>query len=280
MIKNILKGFIIGIGKIIPGVSGSMLAISLNVYERLLLIIANITRINFSSFKFLSSILFGVMISIVVFSKTIAWLLNGFYLPIMLLFIGLIIGGLPDVILEIKESVHGVSKWKTGIIFLFSFLFSYAITLVGSLKMGIGTNGLIVFILGLIEAFSSIVPGISGTAIYMSLGVYDVLLDLFSNLFNPSYLHLTILFGSGVLAGTYIIANIVMYLLHNQKHYTFVAIFGFMLSAILIMFIQIFSYTVNQSFDGYFIFEFLIGVCLCYVGYVVTRKINNFSGNR
>ena len=32
MIKNILKGFIIGIGKIIPGVSGSMLAISMGVY--------------------------------------------------------------------------------------------------------------------------------------------------------------------------------------------------------------------------------------------------------
>ena len=39
MMKNIFKGFIIGIGKIIPGVSGSMLAILLGVYERALAII-------------------------------------------------------------------------------------------------------------------------------------------------------------------------------------------------------------------------------------------------
>ena len=31
-----LKGIIIGIGKIIPGVSGALLAINFNVYERLL----------------------------------------------------------------------------------------------------------------------------------------------------------------------------------------------------------------------------------------------------
>ena len=31
---NLLKGFIIGIGKIIPGVSGSVLAITLGVYDK------------------------------------------------------------------------------------------------------------------------------------------------------------------------------------------------------------------------------------------------------
>ena len=32
--KNILKGFIIGIGKIIPGFSGALLAILLGVYDK------------------------------------------------------------------------------------------------------------------------------------------------------------------------------------------------------------------------------------------------------
>ena len=48
MIKNILKGFIIGIGKIIPGVSGSMLAISMGVYERALRIISKIRDMKWS----------------------------------------------------------------------------------------------------------------------------------------------------------------------------------------------------------------------------------------
>ena len=32
----ILKGFIIGVGKIIPGVSGSMLAISMGIYQQMI----------------------------------------------------------------------------------------------------------------------------------------------------------------------------------------------------------------------------------------------------
>ena len=41
-IKLIIKGFIIGLGKIIPGVSGAVLAMMLNVYEPALIAIANI----------------------------------------------------------------------------------------------------------------------------------------------------------------------------------------------------------------------------------------------
>ena len=37
----IIKGFIVGIGKIIPGVSGSMLAMTLGVYEKTINAITN-----------------------------------------------------------------------------------------------------------------------------------------------------------------------------------------------------------------------------------------------
>ena len=40
-IKLILKGFLIGIGKIIPGFSGALLAISFNVYDKLINSITN-----------------------------------------------------------------------------------------------------------------------------------------------------------------------------------------------------------------------------------------------
>ena len=43
-INLILKGFLIGIGKIIPGVSGSMLAMSLGVYEKGIEILSNLTK--------------------------------------------------------------------------------------------------------------------------------------------------------------------------------------------------------------------------------------------
>ena len=43
-INLFIKGIIIGIGKVIPGVSGSMLAISLGIYEKILNSISNIFK--------------------------------------------------------------------------------------------------------------------------------------------------------------------------------------------------------------------------------------------
>lgn len=279
MIKNILKGFIIGVGKIIPGVSGSMLAISLNVYEKMLEIIANIKRINFYSFRFLFSLFLGIIIGIVVFSKTIIWLLNVFYFPTMLLFVGLIIGGLPDIILKIKNCDAPLALLKGKIIFLLSFLFSYFITFLGNLNFEPSDNILTVFVLGLIEAFSSIVPGISGTAIFMSLGAYDYLLNLYSNIFNPNYFYYTCVFIVGVLVSTYVIAKIITYLLKNYECYTFIAILGFMSSAILVMIKQIVLKLSNVYIDGYFVFEIIIGIILCCLGFLITNRINKISGN-
>ena len=42
--KDILIGLIIGVGKIIPGVSGSVLAITLGVYEKIIYSINNIFK--------------------------------------------------------------------------------------------------------------------------------------------------------------------------------------------------------------------------------------------
>ena len=75
-----LKGIIIGIGKIIPGVSGSMLAFSLGVYEQAILAIAHF----FQDFKHHSWYLFklgsGIVLAILLFSNLVIFMLDKFYL--------------------------------------------------------------------------------------------------------------------------------------------------------------------------------------------------------
>ena len=249
-----------------------MLAISLNVYEKLLNIIANIKKINYQSFKFLFSISLGIIISITIFSKIIKWSLNTFYIPIMFLFIGLILGGIPDILkkIQIKNS-----KIKYYLTFIISLTFSYAITQIGNINLNSHQNITIFFILGLIEAISSIIPGISGTAIYMSLGVYNNLLDLFSNLINPNYIHITIIFVLGVLIGTYITAKIITYLLKHHKNHTFISILGFMSSAIIIMLKQTFTNIINNN-NNIFL-QSIIGIIIIYIGIKLTLKINKLS---
>jgi len=75
-LKNLFLGIILGIGFIIPGVSGGVLATILGIYDEI------IYRLNhlFKNFKdnifYLTPLVTGVIISILFFSKLILYLLN------------------------------------------------------------------------------------------------------------------------------------------------------------------------------------------------------------
>ena len=70
-IRLILKGILIGIGKIIPGVSGSMLAISMGIYQQMIDSIINFFNDIKNNLKFLLKIGIGVLIAIMFFSNII-----------------------------------------------------------------------------------------------------------------------------------------------------------------------------------------------------------------
>ena len=102
----ILKGIIIGIGKIIPGVSGSMLAISMGIYQKLIDSINNFFKYPKENLKFLIKIGIGIIISIIFFSNIILNCLNNYYLVTIFFFIGLIIGSLGDIKENISEIIQ------------------------------------------------------------------------------------------------------------------------------------------------------------------------------
>ena len=66
-----LKGFIIGIGKIIPGVSGCALAVVMGIYEEALSRLANLNKNIKENFKYLFPLALGILMAILVFSKVI-----------------------------------------------------------------------------------------------------------------------------------------------------------------------------------------------------------------
>lgn len=295
MMKNIFKGFIIGVGKIIPGVSGSMLAILLGVYERALAIISNVRRLKRADLWFIVSLVIGIFLGISIFSRGVKWLLDVFYLPTMLLFIGLIISGLSQFVKELLDSEKAFScgqKVKLVLILGSSFAFSYWITKLGAGWFSLGENlniemesfssfGLS-YCLGLIEAFSSIVPGISGTAIFMSLGCYDLLLSFFANILNVSYWRFGLAFLLGVVTGIYVLAKVITFLLKRYKVITYTAILGFMLSAIWLMGMMVFDATLFFK-DGTPILEISFDIISClfwiFIGSLIGQKINDLLSN-
>ena len=82
---NFIKGFIIGIGKIIPGVSGAMLATIMGVYDKSIFYICNFKNNIKAAIKYLFPIGIGVIVSIILFSKIISLCLDKYYVITMLL---------------------------------------------------------------------------------------------------------------------------------------------------------------------------------------------------
>ena len=253
-IKLILKGFIIGLGKIIPGVSGSMLAITLGIYENILEAVTNFFNNPKKHSKLLVNFGIGVFLAIIFFSKLILFLLNNYYEPTMYLFLGLIVGTLLPFTKELKWNI------KSFILFIVFLSLTFIISFMSTTTNFIFTGSLLDYLytsfLGIIDAFTSIVPGISGTAIFMLLGSYEYVLKILSNPFSLLF----IIYGIGLILGIIIICYIMNYLLKYKRNETNIVIFAFMISSVGILLIGI-----KNFFNIFMLLMFIIGIIIGYI---------------
>lgn len=245
----ILKGFIVGLGKIIPGVSGSMLAMTLGVYENVLEAVTNFFSSPKKHLKLLLNFSLGVFLAIMLFSKLILFLLTNYYNETMYLFLGLILGTLIPFSKNLKINLKNIIIF---IIFLIlTFLMTYIDTSTKFIFTGSIFNYFYTIILGIIDAFTSIVPGISGTAIFMLLGVYEFVLSILANPFSIVF----IFYMFGMVFGLVVICFIMNYLLKNKKEETYSIIFAFMIGSLVIL-----SLKLIDSLSMGLIIIFIIGI--------------------
>lgn len=267
----IIKGLIIGIGKIIPGVSGAMLAITFGLYERMLSSLANLKREFITNAKFLTKIGTGIVLSIILTSKIVVKCLNNYYLPTMLLFAGMIIGGTPSILKKIKFKKKDIIISLISLIIL-SFIFFNNNAITNSYKI---EYTIIDFIkltgVGFIDAFSSIVPGISGTALLMMIGYYNTILQTFSSILDLNQfkhnLFIMVPFFIGFILGIIIVSKIINFLFKNFRNSTYIIITIFMTLTTIILIKNIFEHT-------YTIIELIIGIPLLIIGYIISSKLD------
>ena len=259
IIINLLKGIVIGIGKIIPGVSGAVIAISLGVYEKGL---EAITKINKENIKFLINIGSGIVISIILFSKLILYFMNNYYL---------IIGGT----FELKKNIKFDRKIDI-VILLISIILMYLISTLEKnpqnnviLQMNLHTYIKLIFA-GILDAFATVFPGISGTALLMLYGCYNTIMMAISNVLQPGLIvfNLFVLtsYGSGMLIGIIMFSKIITYLFKKHSKQTSIFILGISVSTIFVLLKD----TIGMSKN---IIEIIFSIFLLVIGYFLSRKI-------
>lgn len=269
----VLKGFVIGIANIIPGVSGGTLAITLGIYENLIKAISHFFSNIKENLKLLIPIFIGMVLSLAILSNVIGYSLEHYPIPTTLFFVGLILGGLPLLVKHIKGKEKSISNW---IVFLITFLI---VAVFAFLKSGnamvdlsnLSIGGyLLLFIVGVVAAATMVIPGISGSFVLMLLGYYEPIINIireftkFKN-FTSNFIILAV-FGIGVLLGIIVIAKIIEYLLEKQPIKTYYGIIGFVLSSMISIIMPLLELE-------FVISQVIIGIILLLVGMVIAYKL-------
>ena len=254
---NFIKGFIIGIGKIIPGVSGAMLATIMGVYDKSIFYISNFKNNIKTAIKYLFPIGIRVIVSIILFSKIISLCLDKYYVITMLFFIGLIFGGFSFIVNKVNKSDYYISIIRF-------IIFSLIVILNINNSYVIKNNFfdfIMFFVSGIFEAIGSIIPGISGTALLMLFGTYDIIVYSIGNITN---IRIIIPFVIGTIVTVILLVKVVDYLFrkHNNKMYAF--ILGMFISSVVLLIIQIFKTKVYIS-------DLIIGIIFMICGIVISN---------
>lgn len=265
-IKLILSGFLIGIGKIIPGVSGAMIAISLGLYQKAIDSISNFRKNWRENMLFLGCLGIGIVIAIILMSKVIVTLFIHFPVLMTMLFTGMIIGGTPSIG---KKIVRKKIEKRDILVFLLTF---GGVLLLSFLKQENELsilnpnieNSLFFFFIGLIDAATMIIPGISGTAIFMLLGCYQSILLLYGNCDSIaniiSYLYALGPLSIGLFIGILCVSKLMNHLFKKHEKTTYWGILGFACSSIVLLIGEIMSQ--NSSIG-----TILVGSVFALIGY-------------
>ena len=273
----IIKGFFIGLANLIPGVSGGTIAITLGIYDKLISSISHILSNIKENIKFLLPIFIGMILSILSLSKVMSFALDKFLFPTILFFIGAIVGGIPMLYKKVKGriSISGI------IIFVLTFSLVIGLTyLSGGNLVSFDNINLIgyikIFIVGIISAATMVIPGISGSAVLMTLGYYEPIINTIKDLTNFSNLATNMMilipFGIGVIIGILLIAKLIEYLLKRYEIKTYFGILGFVFASIISIVIQNFFMNGVISIS---LMEVVIGLILFGLGFLIAYKLGD-----
>lgn len=289
--KSGLLGFFIGLAVIVPGISGSTIAIIFKLYDKLIYAIGNILNKFKLCFLFLIPIVIGAGIGFLLGFFTIQQLINLLPFAVIALFAGLMLGAFPAVYEEIKDEKKTINR---VILFIVGLLIPILIGVLSTL-MTSGNQSLedlqfyhyILFLfLGYLVAITQVVPGLSATAILMAFGYFKPIMDSVSITYitnNPSvllvYACLVLGFGIGLIS----FSKILTIIFKNYKKTAFFLIVGLSLGSVVSMFFNPDIYLVYQSWiagNTLFGLDLGLGIGLFIIGIIIAVLFVRYEKNK
>jgi len=179
-IFRLIKGMIIALGFILPGVSGGVLAAILGIYERMLHFLAHIRQDFKKNFLFFLPVGIGGILGLVLLSRPLEWVLAHYQIIVLWGFAGAILGTLPSLF---KESTRQKARDKSDtftliLTFILSTLILYMLPAIAGT---VPANFFGFFLAGVLIALGVLVPGLSPSNLLLILGLFSPMLEGFKN---------------------------------------------------------------------------------------------------
>lgn len=222
---KILAGAIIGVGAVLPGVSGGVLCVIFGIYPMVMELLSHPFKDLKSKLSLLYPYLIGIVLGFLGIARLLGFLLTRFEAPSVCVFVGLVAGMLPSLFVS-------VGKGRTRIFSYISMTVSCLLVLLVLLALRFTSveivPGFFWYILcGAAVAISIIVPGMSFSTLLMPLGLYTPLVD------GIGRIDFAVLIPVGIGAAVTVVAfaRLVFYLF--DKHYSVAqsAVIGIVIAA-------------------------------------------------
>ncbi len=168
---RLVKGIIIGIGFILPGLSGGVLAVIFGIYDRLIRFLANLKDNFLKNVFYFIPVGVGAAIGIVLFSVVVEKAFGQYAAQFVCLFVGFVAGTLPSLY---KTAGKQGRKSSDFVVLIVSALIVFVLMLFGGRQLTEVTPNIPVWLAsGLLMGLGLIVPGMSPSNFLIYLGLYD-----------------------------------------------------------------------------------------------------------
>jgi len=273
-----LKGLLMGICDLIPGISGGTIAFITGIYQRLIDAVKSFNlRLLKSIFvgskyerrasiqkldlRFLITLITGIVVAILLGSRLIKFLLETHFSFTLAFFIGLILASSKIIFNHIQN--HKLKNIFFGLIgFLIGIAFVFLVPI--NIEPGLGYT----FLGGFFAISAMFLPGISGAFILLILGLYEFMINVLHDISgNLSFL---IVFILGAILGAMVISRVISWLFEKDKCKTLYFLLGLVIGALGIPIKRIIQETSFTTSNTIFIIVFLI------IGIVLVSFVGRF----
>ena len=276
---DVLRGMVIGLANVIPGVSGGTMMVSMGIYDKLIWSINHLLKEFKKSITILLPYLVGMVAAILLGAVGLKVAFASFPLPTNALFIGLILGSLPFILKEMKGEQIG---WQGILVFVLFF------ALVVGLKIVEGENSteirlsvleiLKLFLLGTVASATMVIPGVSGSMILKTLGYYEPIVtgaipSLLKGVTGGDWalvghnIGILLPFGLGIVFGIFAIAKLIAFLMKKWKGRTYCAILGMVAASPVVILMD------TSIYEGFSVWICLASVAALALGIFCAMKL-------